>query len=281
MKTKKLIFTSIFIFCAILISAQNVKIVVLHTNDTHSQVEPSAPDAVRFADMGGYARRLGVINQIREQEEHVILLDAGDFSQGTPYFNFFKGRVEVKGLNAMNYDAVTFGNHEFDNGMDTLATILQDAKFPMICANYDMSKSTVADMVKPYKIIEKGGVRIGIIGLGVELEGLVMKSNFEGVQYLDPIKTVQKYERILKKRKKCDVIICLSHLGGDSTSVKVNDFTVAHNSKYVDLILGGHSHLMLENIQTKNAKGKNLRIAQMAKSGFYLGRVDLYLNRRR
>ncbi len=280
MNTRRIIYLTLFLFSFILISAQNVKIVVLHTNDTHSQIEPSSPDAVRNADMGGYARRLGLINKIRQEEDHVILLDAGDFSQGTPYFNFFKGRVEVLGINTMNYDAVTFGNHEFDNGMDTLAAILADAKFPIVISNYDMKKSTVANLVKPYRILERAGVRIGIIGLGVELDGLVMKSNYEGVKYLDPVKTVKRYERFLKKRKKCDLIICLSHLGSDSTSLKVNDFTIAQNSKYVDLIIGGHSHSILENVKTKNAKGKSVQIAQMGKSGFFLGRVDLYLNRK-
>lgn len=280
MNTRRILYISILVLFAGLISAQNVKIVVLHTNDTHSQVEPSAPDAVRFADMGGYARRLGLINKIREEEKNVLLFDAGDFSQGTPYFNFFKGRVEVKGLNAMNYDAVTLGNHEFDNGVDTLETVLKEATFPIVSSNYNVKKSAIAEFVEPYRIIEKDGVRIGVIGLGIELEGLVMKSNYEGVKYLDPVKTVKKYERFLKKRKKCDLIICVSHLGGDSTSTKVNDFTIAKNSKYVDLIIGGHSHFMLENVKTKNAKGKNVQIAQMGKSGFYLGRIDLYIQRK-
>lgn len=177
------------------------KLVILHTNDTHSQIEPTSADAVRNADMGGYARRLGAINKIRQQEKNVLLLDAGDFSQGTPYFNFFKGRVEVQAYNMMKYDAVTFGNHEFDNGLDTLAAVLKLAKFPVVVSNYDVANSPLKGLVKPYLIMKKGDVRIGIIGLGVELEGLVMESNYKGIKYLDPIYTANKYEQILKMRK--------------------------------------------------------------------------------
>jgi 5'-nucleotidase len=278
MSTKKTFILLILVLQTFLIiGQQHNKLVILHTNDTHSQIEPTSTDAVRNADMGGYARRLGVINQIRQQEENLILLDAGDFSQGTPYFNFFKGRVEVQAYNMMSYDAVTFGNHEFDNGVDSLAAVLQLAKFPVVVSNYDVKNTSLSTVVKPYLVLEKGNMRIGIIGLGVELEGLVMGSNFKGIKYLDPISTVKKYEKFLKQNKKCDVIICLSHLGADSTSVKINDFNIAKHSEYVDLIIGGHSHLLLENVKATNAKGKTVLIAQMAKSGWYLGRVDLEL----
>ncbi|MEA4985400.1 Trifunctional nucleotide phosphoesterase protein YfkN [bioreactor metagenome] len=261
----------------LLFSQQNNKLVILHTNDTHSQLEPTAPDAVRYPDMGGYARRLGVINQIRQEEANVLLVDAGDFSQGTPYYNFFKGRVEVQGINKMEYDAVALGNHEFDNGMDTLAAILRLAKFPLVVSNYDVSESAIAEFVKPYLVVEKGGIRIGIFALGAELKGLVMEEQYKGVKYQDPVKTVKQYEKLLKKQKKCDVIVCLSHLGSDSTSTKVNDFQVAKQSEYVDVFIGGHSHTLLENVKTSNAKGKPVLIAQMGKSGLFLGRVDLYL----
>lgn len=261
----------------LLFSQQNNKLVILHTNDTHSQLEPTAPDAVRYPDMGGYARRLGVINQIRQEEANVLLVDAGDFSQGTPYYNFFKGRVEVQGINKMEYDAVALGNHEFDNGMDTLAAILRLAKFPLVVSNYDVSESAIAEFVKPYLVVEKGGIRIGIFALGAELKGLVMEEQYKGVKYQDPVKTVKQYEKLLKKQKKCDVIVCLSHLGSDSTSTKVNDFQVAKQSEYVDVFIGGHSHTLLENVKTSNAKGKSVLIAQMGKSGLFLGRVDLYL----
>ncbi|MDD4489153.1 MAG: metallophosphoesterase [Paludibacter sp.] len=280
MKQIKILLTVLLLLPFLLLfSQQNNKLVILHTNDTHSQLEPTAPDAVRSPDMGGYARRLGVINQIREQEPNVLLVDAGDFSQGTPYYNFFKGRVEVQGINRMAYDAVTLGNHEFDNGMDTLAAILKLAEFPLVSSNYDVSKSVIAEYVKPYLVVEKGGIRIGIIGLGAELKGLVMEEQYKGAKYLDPVETVKKYERLLKKQKKCNVIVCLSHLGSDSTSTKINDFQVAKQSKYVDVFIGGHSHTLLENVKTNNAKGKSVLITQMGKSGLFLGRINLYLTK--
>lgn len=274
-----LLVTLLYIPFLLLFSQQNNKLVILHTNDTHSQLEPTAPDAVRNPDMGGYARRLGVINQVREQEPNVLLVDAGDFSQGTPYYNFFKGRVEVQGINRMAYDAVTLGNHEFDNGMDTLAAILKLADFPIVSSNYDVRESVIADYVKPYLVLEKGGIRIGIFGLGAELKGLVMEEQYKGIKYLDPVKTAKKYERLLKKHEKCDVIVCLSHLGSDSTTTKINDFQVAKLSEYVDVFIGGHSHTLLENVKINNAKGKPVVIAQMGKSGLFLGRVDLHLTK--
>jgi 5'-nucleotidase len=265
--------------CLLVFSQQNSKLVILHTNDTHSQLEPTAPDAVRYPDMGGYARRMGVINQIRNQESNVLLVDAGDFSQGTPYYNFFKGKVEVQGINRMLYDAVTLGNHEFDNGMDTLAAVLKLADFPVVSSNYDVSESAIAAYVKPYLIVEKGGIRIGVFALGAELKGLVMEKQYKGVKFLDPVDTMKKYERLLKEKKKCDVIVCLSHLGSDSTSAKINDFRLAKQSEYVDVFIGGHSHTLLENVKTSNAKGKPVVISQMGKSGLFLGRVDLFLTR--
>jgi 5'-nucleotidase len=161
--------------------------------------------------------------------------------------------------------------------MDTLAAILRLAKFPLVVSNYDVSESAIAEFVKPYLVVEKGGIRIGIFALGAELKGLVMEEQYKGVKYQDPVKTVKQYEKLLKKQKKCDVIVCLSHLGSDSTSTKVNDFQVAKQSEYVDVFIGGHSHTLLENVKTSNAKGKPVLIAQMGKSGLFLGRVDLYL----
>lgn len=275
---KRTLFLYSFLFVLISLSAQKTtKLVILHTNDTHSQIEPTDSNAVRYADMGGYARRMGVINNIREQEDQVLLVDAGDFSQGTPYYNFFKGRIEVEGFNRMKYDAVTLGNHEFDNGMDTLAAILSLAKFPIVCSNYDVSETSIATYTKPYIILKKGSIRIGIMGLGVEPLGLIMESNYKGMIYNDPIKTAQEISTLLKKREKCDVIVCLSHLGSVATSSRVNDFDIALQTEYIDVIVGGHSHSLLENIKAPNSKGKNVVIAQMGRSGFFLGRIDLEL----
>jgi 5'-nucleotidase len=230
--------------------------------------------------MGGYARRLGVINSIRSQEENVLLVDAGDFSQGTPYYNFFSGRVEVKGYNMMQYDALTLGNHEFDNGMDSLSAILSLKNFPVVVSNYEVSESKIKDFVKPWFIVKKGKLRIGILGLGVNPKGLVMEKNYEGINYQDPVETAVEVSGFLKNKKKCDVIVCLSHLGSDSTSLAVNDFTIARATRYIDVIIGGHSHSMLENVKTTNAAGNKVVIAQMAKSGLYLGRIDLEFTRK-
>lgn len=278
MATKRLsILCGLLLLAFLLFARQKVRLVILHTNDTHSQIDPTAPTASRNPDMGGYARRLGVINQIRSQEEHVLLFDAGDFSQGTPYYNFFNGRVEIKGYNLKQYDAVVLGNHEFDNGMDSLAMMLRMATFPVVVSNYGVKNTKIAPFVKPWKVIKKGGLRIGIMGMGIEPKGLLMEHLYEGLVYKDPIKTAQKVSAFLKYKKNCDLIICLSHLGSDSTSLKVNDFDIARNTQYIDLIIGGHSHQMLVNVSTPNAEGRKVMIAQSGRSGLFLGRIDITL----
>ncbi len=264
----------------VVFAGEKVKLVILHTNDTHSQVEPTESTASKNANMGGYARRMGVINKIRLEEKNVILVDAGDFSQGTPYFNFYNGRVEVDALNRMGYNAVNLGNHEFDNGMDTLAVILKDAKFPLVISNYDVKKTPLKGLIKPFIIEQRGDLRIGIMGLGVNPESLIFQRNYAGLKYKNPLKVAKHLSWKLKKIKKCDVVICLSHLGSDSTEVEINDFNIAHQTKYIDVIIGGHSHTMLENTKTTNANGKSVIIAQMAKSGLYLGRIDLELEKK-
>lgn len=279
MKKQLILYINIFILLVGLSAQQDTKLVILHTNDTHSQLEPTDTNALKNADMGGYARRMGVINQIRQQEELVLLLDAGDFSQGTPYYNFFKGRLEIEGYNKMKYDAVAIGNHEFDNGMDTLAAILSLADFPIVVSNYDVSKSSISPFVKPYVVLKRGNLRIGIMGLGVNPSGLVMGSNYKGINYKDPLVIARKISARLKKHEKCDVVICLSHLGSDPTLSGINDFDIAKGTKYIDVIIGGHSHTMLENKKTTNAKGKNVLIAQMGKSGLYLGRIDVIFSK--
>jgi 5'-nucleotidase len=263
-----------------LAAEKKIKLVILHTNDTHSQVEPTEKSNLKTADMGGYARRMGVIEKIRSEEKNVLLFDAGDFSQGTPYFNFFNGRVEIDALNRMQYDAGTLGNHEFDNGIDTLAVILQKARFPMISSNYDVDNTPIKNQIQPYLILKKIGLKIGIMALNVDPKSLIIESNYRGLVYRDPIEKAQELSAFLKNKKKCDLVICLSHLGSDSTSVDVNDFTVAHQTKHIDIILGGHSHSLLENVKTNNANGKKVIISQMGKSGLYLGRIDLELKKK-
>lgn len=278
----KQLYILIFLLCFQLaaFSADKVKLVILHTNDTHSQIEPSEKSSLATSDMGGYARRMGVIEKIRSEEKNVLLFDAGDYSQGSPYFNFFNGRIEIDALNRMKYDAVTMGNHEFDNGIDTLAAIIQNLRVPLISSNYDVINSVIRDFVKPWIVIKKAGLKIGVMALNVNPESLILESNIRDVNYIDPVAKAQEISEYLKNKEKCDLIICLSHLGSDKDSKSVNDFEIAAKTKFIDVIIGGHSHSMLENIKTKNAEGRDVIIAQMAKSGFYLGRIDIQLSKK-
>ncbi len=260
-------------------AGEKVKLVILHTNDTHSQIEPTEKSSLKTSDMGGYARRMGEIAKVRSEEKNVLLLDAGDFSQGTPYFNFYNGRLEIDALNRMKYNAGTLGNHEFDNGIDTLAMVLSKAKFPILSSNYDVSETPISPYIKPYIVTKMAGLKIGIMALNVQPKGLIIENNYRGLVYNDPIKVAKKTSTLLKKKLKCDLVICLSHLGGDSTSVDVNDFSIAHATKYIDVIIGGHSHTMLNNAKTNNASGKKVVIAQVGKSGLYMGRIDLELEK--
>lgn len=272
MKTNKyvsLLILSFFFFSTALYAVKTEKIVILHTNDTHSQVEPNK------ADMGGYARRLGKINQIRNEEKNVLLVDAGDFSQGSPFFNFYNGRVEIEAMNRMGYDAVTLGNHEFDNGMDTLAVVMRLAKFPFVVANYDVSATPLQGFVKPYITQNKSGVKIGVFGIGVQPAGLIFQKNYKGLTYTDPVKKAVEISDYLKNTEKCDIVICLSHLGVTNDNGNPTDWDVVKGSKNIDVVIGGHSHSLIENRTEPNAAGKPVIIAQMAKSGVFLGRIDL------
>ncbi len=260
-------------------AVKNIKLVILHTNDTHSQVEPTEKSTLKTSDLGGYARRMGVIKQIRSEEKNVLLLDAGDFSQGTPYFNFYNGRIEVDALNRMKYDAITLGNHEFDNGIDTLAAILKNAKFPIVSSNYDIKNTPLKDLVKPYLVLNHFGLRIGIMAVNVEPKSLIIESNYRGLIYNDPISTANETAAYLKKGEKCDVIICLSHLGSDAQAKAVNDFQLARETRFIDVIVGGHSHTILENAKETNLDGRKVVIAQVAKSGLYLGKIELELGK--
>ena len=274
------ILTFLLCFQLAAFSADKVKLVILHTNDTHSQIEPSEKSSLATSDMGGYARRMGVIEKIRSEEKNVLLLDAGDYWQGTPYFNFFNGRIEIDALNRMKYDATTLGNHEFDNGTDTLAAVIQNLNIPLISSNYDVTNSVIRDFVKPWIVIKKAGLKIGVMALNVNPESLILESNIRDVNYIDPVAKAQEISEYLKNKEKCDLIICLSHLGSDKDSKSVNDFEIARKTKFIDVIIGGHSHTMLENTKTQNAAGREVIIAQMAKSGFYLGRIDLLLTKK-
>lgn len=252
---------------------------ILHTNDVHSHLDPFEADHPRFPDMGGFARRAGLINQIRKQNDHVLLVDAGDIFQGTPYFNFFGGRPELELMSKMRYDAATIGNHEFDNGMQHLSDQLKYADFPFICSNYNFDNTILRDKTQPWKIIKKGPFRIGIIGLGIDPAGLVSPANCEGMKWLDPVITGEKTASYLKNKEKCNLIIALSHLGINSTSERPDsDRKLAAETSSIDIIIGGHSHTFLdEPEQIKNKAGKNVIINQVGWGGVILGQLDVTL----
>lgn len=248
---------------------------ILHTNDTHSQVEP-LEEGKRDADCGGYARRMGFIAQQREIDPYLLLLDGGDFSQGTPYFNFYHGRVEIDAMNRMGYDAVVIGNHEFDYGVDTLAAVLQNAQFDVICANYDFTNSPLEGIVKPYTIIRRANLRIGVFGIGVNPNGLIADKNFYPLQYLDPITTAQDIANLLKKQKKCDAIICLSHQGTHpDTNGKMSDIELAKATRNIDVIIGAHTHKIVNNLYIENLDGDSVLLAQVGKAGARIGKIEL------
>lgn len=256
------------------------KITILHTNDQHSRIEPfEISSDERTSNKGGFARRASVIHKIRQQEKNILLLDAGDVFQGTPYFNFYGGELEYKLMTKMGYDASTIGNHEFDNGLKGIGNQLPHAGFDIICSNYDFSNTILEGKFKPYQIYRKEGVKIGVFGLGIELEGLVGKDMYEETKYLNPIEIAQEMTQILRVEHKCDLVICLSHLGYEFKNEpdKVCDIHLAQKTSGIDLIIGGHTHTFLkEPQQYLNLKGETVLVNQVGWAGLYLGRIDFY-----
>ena len=254
-----------------------LKLTILHTNDTHSRLEPFPMDGGRNQGLGGIAARGELINKIRSEEEHVLLLDAGDIFQGTPYFNLYKGEPEIKAMSAMKYDATTIGNHDFDAGMENLATQLTThANFPMLIANYDFTGTPMENKTQPYKIFKKGKIKIGVFGVSIEGRGLIPDSLFGATKYLDPVQKANETADRLKRNEDCDMIICLSHLGNQyKESNKVSDEVLAKETEHVDLIIGGHTHTFLDNpIVYKNKKSDDVIVNQVGFAGIILGRLD-------
>ena len=264
-----------------IISPETKKITILHTNDVHSHIDPFPADHPRNANMGGAARRAALIENIRKEEENVLLLDAGDIFQGTPYFNYYGGELEFKLMSMMQYDLATMGNHDFDNGIDGFYAQLPHAEFEFVSANYDFKNTVLNEIVKPYKIFNKDGIKIGIFGLGVELDGLVDKKLYKETVYNNPIEVAQDMTRILKEEQKCDLVICLSHLGYSykNEPYKVSDLELAKKTKNIDLIIGGHTHTFLEKpVVEKNSEGKDVLINQVGCYGINLGKIDFYFS---
>lgn len=261
-------------------AAAQKKLTILHTNDVHSHIDPFPADDPKFPDKGGAARRATLIEKIRNEEDNVLLLDAGDIFQGTPYFNYYGGELEMKLMSMMKYDLGTMGNHDFDNGIDGFYKQLPNASFEFVSANYDFKNTILNGIVKPYKIFHKNGIKVGIFGLGVELNGLVDKKLSKETVYLNPVEVTQDMTRILKQEQKCDVVICLSHLGFayDNDPEKICDVKLARATKDIDIIIGGHTHTFLKKPHIeKNTAGQEVMINQVGCYGVNVGRIDITL----
>lgn len=263
-------------------SEKTEKITILHTNDVHSQIEPFPSDHKTYPNQGGVAYRAAIIEEIRKTEKNVLLLDAGDIFQGSPYFNFFAGEIEFKLMSKLGYDAATLGNHDFDLGVDNIVKQLPNALFSFVNCNYDFSNSPLKDKILPFKIIKKGNLKIGILGVGIELNGLVPDKNYEGIIYKNPLECAQKYADILKNEEKCNLIICLSHLGNKyEDKEKMSDEWLAQSTRNIDLIIGGHTHTFLEKpISYKNLDGKLVIVNQVGWAGINLGRIDFFFEKK-
>ena len=263
-----------------LFSQENLKrkkrLVILHTNDTHSTIEPFPSKHSKFPNMGGVSKRHTILQKIRSEEEHVLLLDAGDIFQGTPYFNTFNGELEMKLMSLLQYDAATMGNHDFDIGLEGFLNAQQFADFPFLCANYDFSETILSGKTKAYHIFHKAGIKIGVFGIGIALKGLVPMDKYGNTRYLDPISTANKIASELKS-KSCDLVICLSHLGFEYENKNINsDRKLAAETQNIDIILGGHTHTFFDKpLVLKNSKNKDVLVNQVGWGGVYLGRIDI------
>lgn len=281
MKTTKYILTALLIGSACGMSAtgeNEVELRIVHTNDTHSCVMPVSPHSsdTALADKGGFVRRAALVRDLRAEDNSLLLFDSGDFSQGSAYYNLYKGEVEVKLMNEMRYDAATIGNHEFDFGLENMARIFRMAGFPIVCANYHVEGTVLEGLVKPYVILERKGVKIGVFGLGTQLEGMVASENYAGVIYEDPITAANRVADILKHREHCDLVVCLSHLGWQIDGI--DDSEVIPATRDIDIVLGGHSHTYMEHPEVvKNADGEYVYCNQMGKHGRYVGELSLQM----
>lgn len=265
----------LFVLIPVFVCAQQTnKLTILQTSDVHSRIEPVSQKGDRNYDQGGFVRRATFIEHFRSQDPNVLLFDCGDISQGTPYYNMFKGELEVKMMNEMGYDAMAIGNHEFDFGMDNMARIFNMAQFPILCTNYDLNATVLKKLVKPYVILNRNGLKIGIFALGAKPEGLIQANKCEGVIYKDPIVVSNEVASLLKK-KGCDVIVCLSHLGFEY------DKELVAKTRNIDLVLGGHSHTFMKRPQDfRNLDGKNIPVMHTGKNGVYVGQIDLTFNKK-
>lgn len=259
-----------------------LKLTILHTNDVHSRIDPFPMDGSRNEGRGGIIPRGAMIDSIRREGQPVLLLDAGDFFQGTPYFNLFGGEVELKSMSALGYDAATIGNHDFDGGIDGLAKQLPHAKFSMINSNYDFSDTVLHDKVEPYKIFQYGEIKVGVFGVGIELTGLVPKALYKATVYQDPVAVANRTAKKLREELGCQYVICLSHLGYSYKHEKIDDLKMAKLTRNIDLIIGGHTHTFLKKAElVDNLDKAKVVVNQVGWAGIRLGRVDVYFEKNR
>jgi 5'-nucleotidase len=255
-------------------------ITILHTNDTHSQIDPLPANDKQYPDKGGVARRATLVKRVRKDNPNTLLIDAGDVFQGTPYFNFYKGEVEYKSMSLIGYDVVTLGNHDFDNGVDALAVAMKFANFDFVSSNYDVRNTPLESRVKPYVVRMIRGVRVGLFGLGISPDNLITPANFKGVKYNDPVKAAKEVVGALREKERCTLVVGMSHLGyyPNAREGEIGDTQVAAQVDGIDFIASGHTHtFMKQPVITKTPSGGNTIIFQVGRSGIYVGRVDMKL----
>lgn len=262
------------------VQAKGKRLVILHTNDTHSCIFPLNKHLAdtMLAGRGGFIRRAEMVRRERSKHPDMLLFDSGDFSQGSPYYTLYKGDVEVGLMNLMRYDAVAIGNHEFDFGVENMARLFKKADFPIVCANYDFTGTALEGVVKPYVVLKRGGLRIGVFGLSPQLDGLVMAKTCAGVKFNDPVKAANDVAKLLKEREKCDLVVCLSHLGWDI--IGVDDTELMRQTRNIDIVLGGHSHSYFNALEyVENLDGREIPNDQNGKHGIYVGKITVDFSR--
>ena len=280
MMMKKIQLLALLCLCSMAVMAQKT-ITILHTNDTHSCIMPLNPNLADtlLAGRGGFLRRIAMLQEERRKDPDLLLFDSGDFSQGSPYYTLYQGDVEIELMNRMGYAASTVGNHEFDFGIENMARIFKKANFPILCTNYDFTGTAMEGIVKPYIILKRKGVKIGVFALDPKMDGLVDVTKYKGVKYLDPTKTALETATMLKEKMKCDLVICITHLG--VRQPEDGDEQVVAGSRNIDLVLGGHSHTYLkELLYVKNMDGKPVPIDQNGKHGIFIGKIELQVEKK-
>ena len=277
----RIIIIALALLTSLSVSAKKKQIVILHTNDTHSCILPLNPNLAdtAIAGRGGFLRRVAMIKEERSKTPDLLLFDSGDFSQGSSYYTMFKGDVEVGLMNEMGYDAATIGNHEFDFGLDNMVRLFKKCNFPIVCSNYDFANTELKDIVKPYIILKRQGLKIGVFALAPKLEGLVFTKNYGPLKYLNPSEVAQQMADLLKKQLKCDIVIRISHLGWEVTDYPDN--RVIANTSGIDLVLGGHSHTYLQKLEYVNDRnGSPVAVDQNGKHGAFVGKLMLELDKK-